>query len=126
MALMMISLQGSMIGPCYAYVVHGTKTTMTNVQIPFIEQYSNAEFIINLMLASLIGIHGFIGYIGLEVTMALFSDVVTIAPKLIKLEFQRLDEKIEKQNITQIELHHTFVNVVKQALDSDEYEFDSQ
>lgn len=124
MALMLLALHGSMVGPCYAYIVHGTKTTMTNVQIPFIKRNSNAEFMANLMLASVIGIHGFSGYIGLEVAMALFSDVVAIIPKLIKLEFERVDDRIEKGRISMLHLHSIFSNIVKQATDSDEYGFE--
>lgn len=123
MALMLLALHGSMVGPIYAYIVHGTKTTMTNVLIPYVEHETNEEFAYNVILASIIGIHGFIGYIGLEVAMALFSDVVTIVPKLIELNFQRLDDQIEKQTLSSWSLRHTINNIIKQALDSDEYDF---
>lgn len=119
--LMLLALHGSMIGPIYGYVVHGTKTTMTNVLIPYVERGSNAEFTYNVMLASIIGTHGFCGYIGLEVAMALFTDVVTIAPKLIEHEFERLNILMEKQNFSNCQLRHTINNIIKQALDSDEY-----
>lgn len=123
MGLMLLSLQGSMVGPIYAYIMHGTKTTMTNVLIPYVEHESNEEFAYNVALASIIGVHGFIGYIGLEVAMTLFSDVVTIVPKLIELNFQRLDKQIEKQKPSDWHLRHTINNTIKQALDSDEYDF---
>lgn len=123
MGLMLLSLQGSMVGPIYAYLMHGTKTTMTNVLIPFVEHETNEEFAYNVILASIIGIHGFIGYIGLEVAMALFSDAVTIVPKLIELNFQRLDGQNDKQKLSNWHLRHTINNIIKQALDSDEYDF---
>lgn len=123
MGLMLLALHGSMVGPIYAYAMYGTKTTMTNVLIPYVERESNAEFAYNLALASIIGIHGFIGYIGLEVAMALFSDVVTIAPKVIALDFQRLDDQTEKQKLSNWHLRQTINNIIKQALDSDEYVF---
>lgn len=120
--LMLLALHGSMVGPIYGYVVHGTKTTMTNVLIPFVERDSTAEFTYNIILASLIGIHGFCGYIGLEVAMALFTDVVTIVPKLIKDQFKRLESHMaEKQKRSNWHLQHTINNIIKQALDSDEY-----
>lgn len=122
MGLMLLSLQGSMIGPGYAYFMYGTKTTMTNVRMPYIDPNSNMEFVANLMLASIIGVHGFIGYIGLEVAMAIFSDAVTIVPKLIILEFERMDTKIEKNGFFSLEFHYIFRNIIKQALDSDEYD----
>lgn len=96
---------------------------MTNVLIPYVEHGTNEEFAYNVILASIIGIHGFIGYIGLEVAMALFSDVVTIVPKLIELNFQRLDGQIEKRKLSDWHIRHTINNVIKQALDSDEYDF---
>lgn len=123
MGLMLLALHGSMVGPIYAYAMHGTKTTMTNVLIPFVERESNTEFVYNVTLASIIGIHGFVGYIGLEVAMALFSDVVTIVPKAIALDFQRLDSQMEKQKLSNWPLRHTINNIIKQALDSDEYDF---
>lgn len=96
---------------------------MTNVLIPFVKRASNAEFVYNVILASIIGIHGFCGYIGLEVAMALFSDVVTIVPKLIELEFNRLDSQMKAQQLSNCHLCHTINNIIKQALDSDEYVF---
>lgn len=61
MVMMYLSLLGSMMGPLYGYYVHGSKTTMTNVKIPYTAQYSNGEFTGNLILTSIIGVHGFIG-----------------------------------------------------------------
>lgn len=119
-SLMYFSLYGSMIGPAYAYIKYGTKTTMTNVQIPFVDRNSNTEFFGNLILASIIGGHGFIGYIGLEVAMSIFSDAVTIMPKLVELEFQRMDDKIEKQQLSDYKLYLTLKNLIRQTLDSDE------
>lgn len=116
---MLLALHGSMVGPIYGYVIHGTKTTMTNVLIPCVERDSNAEFMYNVILASIIGIHGFCGYIGLEVAMALFTDVVTIVPKLIELEFNRMDTHMEKRNFSAWRLKHTISNIIRQALDSD-------
>lgn len=121
--LMLLSMNGSMIGPIYGYIVHGTKTTMTNVLIPFVDRESNAEFIHNVILASIIGIHGFCGYIGLEIAMALFTDVVTIVPKLIEHQFNRLDSQMERRELSNRHLRHTINNIIKQALDSDEYAF---
>lgn len=120
MLMMYLSLLGSMMGPAYGLYVHGSRTTMTNIKIPYTEPYSLIEFTLNLILTSVIGIHGFIGYIGLEVAMALFSDVVTISPKIAELELQELNENCGKSGLKEPQLRHTFNNIIKKALDTDE------
>lgn len=122
MVMMFIALQGAILRPAYAYFLYGTKTTMTNTKVPFTEKESNAEFIINFVLTSVIGVHGFIGYVGLEVAMALFSVVATIVPQIVDLEFRKLNEKLLNQSITKHQLCIYFRNIVRQSLDSDEYE----
>lgn len=121
MCMMTFSLSGAMCGPLYGYLRYGTKTTMTNVKIPFTEQHSTGEFLSNFVLTTVIGIHGFIGYIGLEVAMALFSDTVTISPKITALDLKRLDEKLMKGCLTEYQFCHLFSNIIKRTLDTDEY-----
>lgn len=122
MVMMYISSNGAMLEPAYAYYFHGTKTTMTNTKVPFTEKESIEEFVINFVLTCVIDIHGFIGYIGLEVTMALFSDVVTIVPKLVAHKFQKLNEQYQSHSITKHQLCFYFKNIIKQPSDSDEYD----
>lgn len=121
MIMMTLAMLSFNVGPIYSYFMYGTKTTMTNIKVPYTERYSNPEFIANVLLSAVIGIHGFIGYIGLEVSMALFSDVVTITPKLIVHVLNGLIERNEEKSISQKELSYSFKNVIKQSLDADEY-----
>lgn len=118
MTLAMLSFN---VGPIYSYFTYGTKTTMTNIKIPYTDRYSNPEFMANVLLSAVIGIHGYIGYIGLEVSMALFSDVVTITPKLIVYALNGLIERSVEKSISHQELSYSFRNVIKQSLDADEY-----
>lgn len=144
MALMLLSLQGSIIGPCYAYILHETKTIITNFQIPFIEEHSNAEFDLkfshNLMLASVIGIH--------KVAMTIFDDVVRDVKEPLgafvrevgvcpsesagRTDTHKIGSLTPLDVVTKIEwmlkLKNTdfsvynFMHVIKQALNSNEYE----
>lgn len=121
MIMMTLAMLSFNVGPIYSYFVNGTKTTMTNVKVPYTERYSNSEFLANGLLSGLIGIHGFIGYIGLEVSMALFSDVVIITPKLVEYELNGLIVRNEKKTISQQDLSYSFRNIIKQSIDADEY-----
>lgn len=121
MFMMTMAMLSFNVGPIYSYFAHGTKTTMTNVKVPFTERYSNAEFMANVVLSAVIGIHGYIGYIGLEVSMALFSDVVTISPKLVEYDLNGLIEGNKTKTISQVDLKYSFKNIIKQSSDADEY-----
>lgn len=102
-----------------SYLKDGTRTTMTNVRIPFTDEFSDAEFIANFALSALIGIHGFIGYIGLEVVMALDINVMRVTPKLVEIEFNKLDKSLKEKTLTKTSFLYTFNNIVKQCLDID-------
>lgn len=121
MIMMTLAMLSFNVGPIYSYFVNGTKTTMTNVKVPYTERYSNSEFMANALLSGVIGIHGYIGYIGLEVSMALFSDVVTITPKLVEYDLNGLIVRNEEKTISQLDLSYSFRNIVRQSIDADEY-----
>lgn len=121
MIMMTLAMLSFNVGPIYSYFANGTKTTMTNVKVPYTERYSNSEFMANVLLSGIIGIHGYIGYIGLEMSMALFSDVVTITPKLVEYQLNGLIVRNEKKTISQQDLSYSFKNIVKQSIDADEY-----
>lgn len=63
----------------------------------------------------------FFGYIGLEIAMALFSDVIALAPKVVELEFKKLDVQLNPKHLSKAEFVYTFNNIVKQCLDVDKY-----
>lgn len=121
MIMMTLAMLSFNVGPIYSYFANGTKTTMTNIKVPFTERYSNSEFMVNGLLSGVIGIHGYIGYIGLEVSMALFSDVVTISPKLVEYDLNKLIVGNEENTISQLDMSYSFRNIVKQTIDADEY-----
>lgn len=52
--------------------------------------------------------------------MALFSDVVTITPKITEKELKNLCDNYEKGSLIGIKLCRSFNNIIKQALDADE------
>lgn len=62
-----------MIGPAYAMVKHGLRSTFVETRIPFTEPKSDAEFMVNSLLQSAIGTYGMITYLGLECFLSLIG-----------------------------------------------------
>lgn len=120
MLLMFLSYLAAVVGPIYVYFVYGIKTTTINARVPFVDENSTAEFMVNLVLMSCFAVHGGLWYISVEVYMALFSNVVTLTPDLVRSELNHLAEEWQKRTISRLELTIRIKNAVKQSLDADE------
>lgn len=103
----------------YAYFVYGIKSTTVEVKIPFTDEKSNIEFIINMILQFTIFIHGFFIYLGIETIMDIFQNVAQFSPILIKSRLKQLEEMNEKGELSEAQVYHMFKDIVKQALDCD-------
>lgn len=108
----------AIIGPIRAYLVYGIKTTTIEAHIPFCEPYSNAEFMANLLLQSVIATHGLLFIFGLENFLSIFENVVRIAPKLIaKNDLVQTIGLYEDKSISK--LYERIKEVVKSSIDTD-------
>lgn len=139
----MVSYIFALIGPAYAYFINGIRTTTIEARIPFIEPNGNAEFMVNFLLQAIIGLHGipnaiefpidsnsitndlihllsgFIGYIVIECLMSILENTVTITPRLIENDLKHTIQLYEGKSITELELHMSIGNIVKQSNDAD-------
>lgn len=106
-------------GIFYTYFVHGIISTILEIRIPFCEPKSDAEFIVKLVLQILIGGHGLIMYFGIEMYFSMFENIVTIAPKLIKIDLKHTIQMYEEGSIAELELRRRIRNIVKLCSDSD-------
>lgn len=97
MAMIFSSAVTALIWPTYQFVSQGIKTTATQVKFPFIDENSDAEFIGNFIFQSVIMIHGFIGYIGLEVGMNICTDLISVTQNLLEYRIKMLDVQREKE-----------------------------
>lgn len=122
-SLMFPSLAASQIGPLFAYISEGLKTTTLCFRIPFTEAGSDAEFIVNLILQFNLCFFGGLGYLGLEVWMSLVENTVLVSPAIFKLKMKRLCEQYKSKSITEFEMRSTFKNLAIQSTDADEWVF---
>lgn len=115
--LIVLSYAGMCVGPAYALIVYGERTTLMSLKIPFVEAFSTLEFIINIAIQSYAFITGFPGNIVIEGLFALLMDSSTASTTSIKwhcqnftecLHFKRLTATQQKQRTLQILLQiHT-------------------
>lgn len=108
-----------LIGPLHAYFVHGIKSTTTEIRLPFCEPKSDAEFLANLFLQTVIATHGIFGYVVIEVFLTLFENVVTIAPRLVKRELTQAIQLYEEKSISELELHRRIRRIVELSQTAD-------
>lgn len=104
-------------GPVYVYITDGIKTSITDLRIPFTEEGSNAEFVVNLIYQFNIFSHGILLYTGLEVMISIFENVIILSPQLIKHELKKLNAKQNSKEFTDQQVHDCFKNIVKRTID---------
>lgn len=121
MTLMLLSYLTAVIGPLYELIFHGTKTTILDLKIPFTAESSYTEYLVNFVLQAIVSYHGIFGYIGLEVSVQFFKDVVTISPKIIQYELKQLDNMRKNKCSNDTQQHLIFMNIIKQSIDYEKY-----
>lgn len=110
----------AMIGPVHAYITEGVIVTTTEAQIPFFGENSTGKLISNILLQCTLGFHGIIVFFGFETIMSLFSDAVTIAPKLVEYKLSQLDNETSKPAPSTARINFMVKEIAKQSLDADE------
>lgn len=74
--------------PFYQSLWWGIQITAMDLKIPFIEEESFAEFLVNIFLECNILTHGFVAYLSIEVGMDIVTDFVAISQKLLEYQLQ--------------------------------------
>lgn len=118
MGIIYISMVGAFIGPTRAYIVHGIKTSWTSERIPFTTPDSDDEFMINILLQTVIFAHAIWAYFALEVASTLFANVVNVAPRLSTNDLARTIQQYNDKRITQLEIRCKIGNFVKSTCDT--------
>lgn len=119
--LMAIGGYSCILTTFYASFWIGNKTTTTAVKFPFVEEKTNAEFHLNLMLQFIILFHTTFICFGIEVTMNLFENFTAVSPKLIHLKFTESIDLYERKETSELQLRFAFKNALVQCLDYDRY-----
>lgn len=120
MTILCLSFTFAIMGPAYMYFTKGIIATTTELQIPFFVENSGGTLVANLSLQFMAAFHGIIAYIGFETMMSIFSDAVTIAPKIIKYKLTHLDSETSKKTPSEARINFMVNDIAKQSLEADE------
>lgn len=119
MFTMIASVLISLIWPTYAYIAHGIRTTSTSLRIPFTAPNSDAEFIVNVILQTVILGHGAVAYYTIEVTTTVVENAVTVLPRLSTNDLAHTIRQYKDQTISGWEFRCKMNNFLKSACDLD-------
>lgn len=111
----------AVMGPIYAFMVYGIRTTTIEAVVPFTEEKSWGEFTVNSILQMVNATHGGFIYLGIEVVMDIFSNIITILPHLTKLKLKKIMLDYTENRMTPSQLRFAVKDVVKQCNDANEY-----
>lgn len=118
MAAIFISYLFAVVGPLQAYFIDGIKSTTIEARIPFCETKSNAEFMGNFLLQTELAGHGIFVYIGMEVFLSLYENIVSITPQSIGSELDDIIQQYEDGSVSEVELHWRIKRIVKLSQDA--------
>lgn len=119
-ALVVFGFSVAIIGPIYSYFFQNIRSTTIEVRVPFTEANSDEEFVCNLTFMALVGILGAPLYIGLEVMMSTFRDIIVISPKLVEHRIKSLIADYLDGHLSDAQLRFAFTDAIKQSMDADE------
>lgn len=119
---MVLSFFVAVSGPAYIFLTQGVKTTIINSRIPFTAENSNAEYLGNLALQFILGGYGLLSFVGLEVSVDIFGDLISIVPKIIEYELKQFHGKFKNKDINEVQLYFVFNHIMKQTMDFEKYD----
>lgn len=82
-------------GPIYGYYFKNIRTTPMGTKLPYFEEGSDVEFLLNLSLQSVIGIFAILGNFSIEGASCLANNVIVMVPELIHLDLEELTNEME-------------------------------
>lgn len=110
LTLLFTSYAVMFFGPYYRLVEHGERTTTSSLKIPFVEPFSDLEFLINMPIQLLMFLMGCPGNIGVEGFFAILMDSTAASTEYIQWECMKLSEK---HRIGQPRLTNTKMELIK-------------
>lgn len=119
MGAIFVSFTFALINPTYEFFAYGKKTTTTECHWPGVESKSDQEYLLNIALQLLIGLHAFTLYFVIEVALSLFTNVVVTLPLLMEENINVLIRAYKDKTATSIEVNHLIAKIAAQSVDID-------
>lgn len=113
-ATIIVSMSIANVGPLFLHYKYGQHITLTALQIPFVDENSNAEYAINLQIQAFYALFFFMANISIEGCAILFGDGITLSSKLIQLRLEAFSKKLESNRCDKHQISKELITVLRQ------------
>lgn len=120
-SIVILSFAIALVGPIYAYIKYGTRSTLLNLRFPFAEKNSDLEFILNLILQIWGGTAGICADIGIEVGYNLYINTIRLTVELIQSDIDVLSSDLEARILTKTQIKHQLLLIFEKIQHTDRY-----
>lgn len=112
--LILISFIMFGIGPFYVFFFKNIRVTPMATQLPFVDNESGMGFTLNLIQQGALIFGGQIGIISTEMGQSLLDNVITIFPKLVRLDLDDISNELRVESMslkTKLRLRNVLIKI---------------
>lgn len=120
-SIVCLSFVIALIGPLYAYTIHGTRKTLLSVRLPFVEKDSDLEYMLNIILQTWSGIAGFCGNVGIECGYNIIISSIKVTTQLIEMDIKSLSNNLEAETLTKTQIKNKLSMIFQKIDHTDGY-----
>ena len=106
--------------PVYKAIMEHIEIETVALKVPFAEDNSNGEFLVNMYVLSNILGHGFFGYIANEIGLSMADDYIAISPTILEYNLRKFLIEYKKKRLTHVELFEELRKIVQKIRVFDE------
>lgn len=88
------------IEPLYAFVYQHDHVTPMALHLPFFEADSDREFIVNVMLQTILTCYAMTGALSIEIASCMINHAITVVPDLIQYNLNEFQNELNTNGIT--------------------------
>lgn len=113
--ILYLSTSCALIGPTYVYIKYNQRTTLFQLRLPYVEEESMMEFIINGILQAIAGFYVIIGDLGMEGVIVLFINSLNLTTQLSKAQYTEFSMKLRTNELSTMEMRARLLQMFKQS-----------
>lgn len=119
--IMIFSFVMSVAWPLYLFLTHGIKSTLLQTKVPFVDENSDDELLVNFVLECLLGVYGFTAHFSLEICVSICTDFVRISRKLLEHRLRKILKRHQTKHLCDKKLFAEFKEIVDHIQEFERY-----
>lgn len=101
------------IGPMHDYLINGRHSTIVGLKLPFFDEGSNFEYVLECMFQTYIGATAICACLGVEVINTLTNNLIRVYVEIINLRKDILSMRLENGKARNVEIDKTIVDIIE-------------